>query len=1130
MPSTYTTNNGIELIGTGEQSGTWGETTNTNFGLIDTALDGQLTKTLASAGTSGSPNTLIIEDGTTSDGRNRLVIFNDGSDLGGTAYVQLTPDNAEKIMFVRNSLSGERSIIFFQGTYNASNDFELPNGTDAVIKFDGAGTGAVVEAVFKKLYLQDLLLDTSSAQTMYIESTIPTFNMKETDADLNEKFWRLQTSAGVFKVDAVNDAYDTAATAYSVDRSGVTPNLHIWYSNASEAMRVTSAGNVGIGTSTPATALDVNGTITGTSLDMNGGAVFNESGADVDFRIESDTNTHAFFLQGSDGNVGIKEANPSDALHVAGGIISEGVFPNIRLYETDTTDLNTRLLQDNGSFFIQTVSDAGAGLGTRMTINHASGDVTFNDVGADADFRIESDTNTHAFFLRGSDGNVGIGTSTPNAKLEVKDGNFRVSGNASIIEILDTNAGVDNGLWDIAIDDGPLLVRAKTDAGAGGGGFFRFTRSVNNVQTLQGYRSGTLRTELSGWDTHLLFSNAIGTIGTATAHDLVVDTNNAERMRITSAGNVGIGTSSPSAKLDVNGAAEINDTLLISRAAVAPKITFENSSYAGGDGGIGYFNSGALTFDTNAAERMRIDASGNLSVGTSTALGRFVSERPATAGWALAGKTVGIANEGGLYFDATNNGELVARNASGTVNVSLKSNGDSFLNGGSVGIGTSSPQTNLHVDAGTKNYTGTTPGLTSYAVSIESGSTGTCGIGIGSHNNIPSIQGFGGGTAYNVALCPAAGNVGIGTASPTSKLEVADLSGATGVEVSAYRNGTTYGNSYIKFNGPRSNTTDGNTQDGRGAITLLGNSSSNAGSLWINAASATLVPETANEATMQGYQAGLNLNSDGEFSFWDGGSQRFLINSSGDVGIGTSSPSEKLHISGTGETILVTPVAYSSSQDSPYLIASGTNYNGATTNWGTYGYQHRLKVNASGTPRVTIDTNLGEAYSVNHLSVICPNGVTLGTAAGTYNAANTLDDYEEGTWEPRYAGTTTAGTYTYDIQEGYYIKVGNVVTVTGRLRTDSASGATGNAYIANLPYTCKNTTNAGVSGCGSLGQTGDFDTQYPVGLYAGDNQARLFLTTQPSANSTINLMNAANGFLDAANANGMFFSCTYLTD
>ena len=38
---------------------------------------------------------------------------------------------------------------------------------------------------------------------------------------------------------------------------------------------------------------------------QNGGAVFNEAGADVDFRVESDTNTHAFFVQGSDGNVGI---------------------------------------------------------------------------------------------------------------------------------------------------------------------------------------------------------------------------------------------------------------------------------------------------------------------------------------------------------------------------------------------------------------------------------------------------------------------------------------------------------------------------------------------------------------------------------------------------------------------------------------------------------------------------------------------------------------------------------------------------------------------------------------------------------------------------------------------------------
>jgi hypothetical protein len=75
MPSTYTTNNGIELIATGEQSGTWGATTNTNLSLVDAALDGQVTITLIATGSSGSPNALPVTDGSTSNGRNRLIIF-----------------------------------------------------------------------------------------------------------------------------------------------------------------------------------------------------------------------------------------------------------------------------------------------------------------------------------------------------------------------------------------------------------------------------------------------------------------------------------------------------------------------------------------------------------------------------------------------------------------------------------------------------------------------------------------------------------------------------------------------------------------------------------------------------------------------------------------------------------------------------------------------------------------------------------------------------------------------------------------------------------------------------------------------------------------------------------------------
>ena len=172
MPSTYTLNNGIELIATGEQSGTWGNTTNTNLELLDTALDGQVTVTLASAGSSGSPNTLPISDGAASNGRNRLVIFNDGGDLGGTAYVQLTPNDAEKIIYVRNSLSVSRSILLFQGTYNASNDYEVPAGTTAVVFFDGAGSGAVAANVFNNAFFDSLRLGSVSVTAILDEDNM----------------------------------------------------------------------------------------------------------------------------------------------------------------------------------------------------------------------------------------------------------------------------------------------------------------------------------------------------------------------------------------------------------------------------------------------------------------------------------------------------------------------------------------------------------------------------------------------------------------------------------------------------------------------------------------------------------------------------------------------------------------------------------------------------------------------------------------------------------------------------------------------------------------------------------------------------------------------------------------------
>jgi hypothetical protein len=195
---------------------------------------------------------------------------------------------------------------------------------------------------------------------------------------------------------------------------------------------------------------------------------------------------------------------------------------------------------------------------------------------------------------------------------------------------------------------------------------------------------------------------------------------------------------------------------------------------------------------------------------------------------------------------------------------------------------------------------------------------------------------------------------------------------------------------------------------------------------------------------------------------------------------------------------------------------------GSSDDWKLFynptGSHATIELEADATDLVITDNGTTKFTFGKSSGIFTPvGGLYLGGTA----AANLLDDYEEGTWTPTYGGTTAAGTFTYDIQEGYYTKIGNVVTVTGRLRTDAASGATGTAVIGGLPFAAKNVANNGSNGCGSLGQTGDFNTEYPVGVHAGDNQARLLITTQPSANSPINTMNAANGFLNAANANGL---------
>jgi hypothetical protein len=132
MASTYTTNSGIELITTGEQSGTWGTTTNTNLSIIDRLVNGVGTITL-----SGTTHTLTTSDGTLSDGQYAVLVFS-GSP-SGTNTVTVAPNDAQHLYIVKNS-SGQ-SVVLTQGS---GGNVTVANGDTKVVYCDGAGAGAAV--------------------------------------------------------------------------------------------------------------------------------------------------------------------------------------------------------------------------------------------------------------------------------------------------------------------------------------------------------------------------------------------------------------------------------------------------------------------------------------------------------------------------------------------------------------------------------------------------------------------------------------------------------------------------------------------------------------------------------------------------------------------------------------------------------------------------------------------------------------------------------------------------------------------------------------------------------------------------------------------------------------------------
>jgi hypothetical protein len=140
MASTYTQNAGIEKPGTGDQSGTWGVTTNTNFDIIDRAVHGQVTISSIAGNT-----VLTTSDGALSNGIAPVIILT-GSP-GATFELRVTPTDQKKHYTIKNETDGACRVIYQGVTYSTSNGVEIAaNSTQAVTGDGGGGSG-----VFKSL-------------------------------------------------------------------------------------------------------------------------------------------------------------------------------------------------------------------------------------------------------------------------------------------------------------------------------------------------------------------------------------------------------------------------------------------------------------------------------------------------------------------------------------------------------------------------------------------------------------------------------------------------------------------------------------------------------------------------------------------------------------------------------------------------------------------------------------------------------------------------------------------------------------------------------------------------------------------------------------------------------------------
>ncbi len=222
MASTYVNDLRLNEMATGDGSGTWGTTTNTNLELIGEAL-GYGTEGIT---TNADTHTSTIADGATDPVRAMYVKYT--GTLDSACTITIAPNTVNRMHFIENGTSGSQNIIISQGS---GANVTIPPGDTKAVYLDGAGSGAAVVDAFASLNVVDLKIqdDLTVTDDLIVNGDIDlegaidvngTSNLDVVDIDGAVDMASTLTVAGVVDITDTTDSSDATGDTGALRTEG----------------------------------------------------------------------------------------------------------------------------------------------------------------------------------------------------------------------------------------------------------------------------------------------------------------------------------------------------------------------------------------------------------------------------------------------------------------------------------------------------------------------------------------------------------------------------------------------------------------------------------------------------------------------------------------------------------------------------------------------------------------------------------------------------------------------------------------------------------------------------------------------------------------------------------------------